>query len=403
MPAPSPIIIAGAGIGGLTAALAVARAGYRVMVLEQAERIEEIGAGIQMTPNATAVLTDLGQHDRLRPVSIAPDEICIRDARSGEALSHVPLGEHVARRYGAPYWIAHRHDLVSVLRDAAMANAAITVVNGWRLDNFSADAAGVTVRDAGGRTETGIALIGADGLWSAVRGVLGHAERPRFRHRLAWRALVPLDAVPPALRDRHIHLWLGPQAHLVHYPVKAGAFINIVAVTQSAHGESGWSRDGTTADLLAQFPARAWAASARDLLAAASDWQTTGWQTWALYDRPPQERWGSGAVTLLGDAVHPMVPFLAQGAGMAIEDAAVLGVCLQQNSDLPAALRRYENLRRARTGRVQNAAARNGTFYHVGGIPAAIRNTIMRLRGGDGMLAHYDWLYGWRCDGPASP
>lgn len=390
----------------MTAALAVAQAGHRVIVLEQTERIEEIGAGIQMTPNATAVLTDLGLHDKLRPISIAPDEICIRDARSGETLSRVPLGEHVAQRYGAPYWIAHRHDLVSVLREAARANAAINLVNGWRVDNFSVDTTGVMVRDAGGRTEAGAALIGADGLWSAVRGALGHAERPRFCHRLAWRALVPLDAAPPALRDRRIHLWLGPQAHLVHYPVKAGAFINIVAVTQSARGESGWSREGAAADLLAQFPARAWAASARDLLTAALNWQTSGWQTWALYDRPPQAHWGKGAVTLLGDAVHPMVPFLAQGAGMAIEDAAMLGACLQQNSqksDVSAALRRYESLRRARTARVQNAAARNGTFYHVGGIPAGIRNTIMRLRGGDGMLAHYDWLYGWRCGEAASP
>jgi salicylate hydroxylase len=390
MPASRSIIIAGAGIGGLTAALALARAGYRSVVLEQAPRLEETGAGIQLSPNATRVLIALGLGDRLRPRVIAPEAIRVIEGRSGRAIARIPLAGAEAR-YGAPYWVIHRADLQDVLATAVDESADIALHLGARVQDFALHAHGITVAAktlGGSRDEQGIALIGADGLWSSLRARLGDRETPRFAERTAWRAVVPAEGLTPDFRAPVTALWLGRDAHLVHYPVKAGKLVNIVAIITDTWAEAGWSAEGQRGDLLARFAA--FAPEARALLALPQRWQK-----WALFDRPVA-RAGDGPVTLLGDAAHPVLPFLAQGAALAIEDAAVLAHALQQApDDIARAFRRYEGLRRRRVSRAQREAQRNGQRYHLSGLRASVRNTALRAIGGERLLRRYDWLYDW--------
>jgi salicylate hydroxylase len=389
------VVVAGAGIGGLTAALALARQGFGVTLLEQAAQLEETGAGIQLSPNATRILLDLGLGERLRADAVAPDALRVRQARSGRTIATLPLGRF-EQRFGAPYWMIHRADLQAALVAAARSCPDITLLLGIRADDFAVHARGVTVQgrraDGTAFDQRGAALVAADGLWSTLRARLGQAAPPLFRRRAAWRASVPADAVPPQFRGPAIDLWLGASGHLVHYPVKGGRLINIVAIVADGWDRPGWSEPAARADILERFPARAWATPARDLLAAPERWLK-----WALFDRPPATWWGEGPVTLLGDAAHPMLPFLAQGAGMAIEDAAVLAQCLGRSPDDPAgALRAYEAARRPRTARVQRAARRTGGLYQLQPPASLVRDLGMRALGGDRLLARYDWLYDWK-------
>jgi salicylate hydroxylase len=389
-----PIAIAGAGIGGLSAALALAGRGFHVALFDKAARLEETGAGIQLSPNATRVLDGLGLREPLRASVVAPDGVVIKTAQNAE-LARLPLGPAAEARYGSPYWMIHRGDLQAALLGAALAHPGITLTLGAAVDGCAACANGVAVQVLRGeRLEElkAAALIGADGLWSRVRALVGEPNAARFARRTAWRALALADAVSPAFRAPAIHLWLGSGSHLVHYPVKAGAMINIVAIAADAQPSHGWSTAAAPEEVLERFPAEAWAAPARDLLALPERWLK-----WPLYDRSPRPHRGRGAVTLIGDAAHPMLPFLAQGAAMAIEDAAVLGASLAATpDDAPAALRRYEQARGARTARVQRAARRNDTVYHLPWPASAARDLAMGAMGNDRLLAHYDWIYGWK-------
>jgi salicylate hydroxylase len=385
------VIIAGAGIGGLTAALALARAGYRAVVLEQAERLEEAGAGIQLSPNATRVLTGLGLAERLRPHIVAPQAIRIVHGRSGRDIVRIPLGLHAEQRYGAPYWVIHRADLQAVLAITAAENLDITLRLGTRVEDLAIHRHGVTAeaRTAqGSRDEKGIALIGADGLWSTMRTRLGDRRPPRFAQRTAWRAVVPAAQLTPEFREPVTGLWLGRGAHLVHYPVKGGAMVNIVAIIRDGWRETGWSAPGKPSDLALHFTR--FAPAARALVA-----MPERWQKWALFDRAPARIRATGPVTLLGDAAHPMLPFLAQGGAMAIEDAAVLANCLERDEDTAAALRGYEQNRQRRVARAQREARRNSWRYHLGPLAFA-RNMVLRGMGGERLLRRYDWLYGWQ-------
>jgi salicylate hydroxylase len=396
------IIIAGAGIGGLTAALALAQRGFRIILVDQTARLEETGAGIQLSPNATRVLCDLGLEARLKTRAIAPEAVEVASG-AGARLARIPLGETVVKRHGAPYWAIHRGDLQTVLAEAAHGHPDITIKLGSRLEDFVLHPNGISVacrRGADAADERGIALVGADGLWSTLRPRLGHEQTPVFRERTAWRALIPAAEVEPDFRRNVVRLWLGPDAHLVHYPVKAGTLINVIAIVGDRWAEPGWSAAGEREDLLAGFPRERWAAAPRSLVE-----RPQHWLKWALYDLAPLKRLrgrhAAQPVTLLGDAAHPMLPFLAQGAAMAIEDAAVLAACLARaGDDLAAGMRRYEAARRSRTRKVQRAARRNGAVYHHAGAKAAMRNLYMRAVGGQGLLRRYDWLYGWR---PAPP
>jgi salicylate hydroxylase len=389
------IIVAGAGIGGLTAALALAEKGYRVVVCEQSNSLQEAGAGIQLSPNATRVLFALGLKERMAPNAVAPLAISIRSARSGREIGGVTLGPQIEFRYGTPYWAMHRADLQAALLAAALEHSDLVFKLGARLEDFVVHAHGATVelrRGVNAEQERGIALIGADGLWSRTRARLGDKQTPQFSGRSAFRALVPAASVSEQWRAPIVRLWLARDAHLVHYPVSGGSRINIVAIVADRHPEREWSAPGSREQLLRRFAGRAWARPARAILEAPD-----AWQKWSLFEMPPRPQWGQGAMTLLGDAAHPMLPFLAQGAAMAIEDAAMLAHCLSApDVAVEPALRRYEGVRRARTAEVQRAARQAGKIYHLGGPLAFLRNRSMQMMGREKLRERYDWLYDWR-------
>ena len=260
------------------------------------------------------------------------------------------------------------------------------------MEDFAVHQHGVTVqvRTAQGlRDEQGIALVGADGLWSTLRARLGDRRPARFAQRTAWRAIVPAERVSDELREPVTGLWLGRDAHLVHYPIMAGTMLNIVAIVRDGWQEAGWTAPGKSADLLPRF--KHFAPAARTLLALPDSWQK-----WALFDRAPHRVRGNGPVTLLGDAAHPMLPFLAQGGAMAIEDAAVLADCLRQDEDPARAFRSYEHARARRVARVQREARRNSWRYHLSGPLGFARDMFLRMMGGEKLLRGYDWLYDWK-------
>jgi len=393
------VIVAGAGIGGLSAALMLAQSGFRITLLEQASQLSEAGAGIQLSPNATRILIALGLGERLRAAVSVPEALAVKTA-SGSRLARARLGEEVERRYSAPYWSIHRADLQAALLEAVRANPDIVVRLGTRFEDFVEHANGLSVacrRSSATADEHGIALIGADGLWSGLRTRLGH-PKPEFRQRTAWRALIPADSVEEEFRAPDVQLWLGRSAHVVHYPIKNGQLINIVAIVNDSWAEPGWGADGQRDELLAHYSPWNWCEPVREFLAVPERWQK-----WALYDLPPLGTWGTGPVTLLGDAAHPMLPFLAQGAAMAIEDAAILADQMARLPDDPAsAMRRYERARRKRTARVQRAAASNGRVYHLTAGEAWARNLFLRIAGGKMLLRRYNWLYDWRAPPPRS-
>ena len=383
-------------MAGLTAALTLARAGMRVTVFEQAEKLEETGAGLQLSPNASRILIALGLRERLAADVVAPRAIRVMAGGSGREIVRIPLGDEVERRYGAPYWSIHRGDLQSALADAAQDELDVTLKFGVRIEDFAAHVKGVSVVGRrGGQVvdERGIALIGADGIWSNVATRLrGQSIMPTFRHRTAWRALIPAEAAPQEFRAPLVHLWLGQEAHLVHYPVKAGRLINIVGIIHDEWDETGWSAAGDRSEILRHFARWAWSEAVRAFVAIPERWLK-----WALYDRGAPFRGSKVPVTLIGDAAHPMLPFLAQGAGMAIEDAAVLADMLGKYLDDPSdALRAYEGARWHRTFRAQQFSRRQGRIYGLSGPEALIRNLAMRAMGGEKLRSRYDWLYSWR-------
>ena len=360
-------------------------------MLEQAAKLEETGAGLQLSPNATRVLIGLGLRERLEPVVMAPQAIRVMAGGSGRAILRIPLGAEAERRYGAPYWTLHRGDLQAALAGAALTAQDVVLKLGVRVEDFAAHVNGVSVqgRRAAGRGRARRALIGADGIWSGIGGHLGRERGPRFAHRTAWRALVPAESAAPEFREPLVHLWLGLDAHLVHYPVKGGRLINIVAVVHDEWNQTGWSAAGEAL--------RSCATSRVVLGSARADRAPDRWLKWALLRRKTPFLRGVGPVTLIGDAAHPMLPFLAQGAGMAIEDAAVLADMLGKYIDDPAdALRGYEGARWHRTRRAQQAARRQARIYGKTGPEALIRNLAMRMLGGERLRARQDWLYTWR-------
>ena len=391
------IVVAGAGIGGLTAALALAQAGFHVTVLERAGAIEEVGAGVQLAANATRCLQALGVYERVRAHAVLPTGFAVMDGRRGSILTSAPMGEAAEKRFGGPFLVIHRADLQAALAAAAREMPAIDIRLGRTVDGFSALSNGIAVQaerqdGAEGEESESIharALIGADGLRSAVRAVLHPGVRPSFRHRAAWRATIPGSALPSRLADAVTRLWLGPGAHLVSYPVKAGTAINLVAVTPDERQVHGWGLAAAPEELLAHYAG--WSADALTLLHAPDSWLR-----WALFDLDPLPAWGAGPVTLLGDAAHAMPPFLAQGAAQAIEDAVVLAGCVKGASDIPAALRQYEALRQPRTARVQTAARGMDRIYHLSGPARLARDLVMRARSGDAVLERYRWIYDWR-------
>jgi salicylate hydroxylase len=383
-------LIAGAGIGGLCAALCLARAGCEVRVFEQAGSLEKIGAGLQISPNASVVLRRLGVLERLRGAALAPRAIRVRRARDGEVLAVMPLGD-AERRWGAPYLLAHRADLQQALLAAVAEASGIVLHTGAAVTEYSAQRDVVTIALEDGGEARGDLLICADGVRSRLRDQLvGPGKKVHSPRGTAWRTLVPAASVAAEMLRAESSLWLGPGAHVVHYPLRGGTVVNLVAILDTGPKvplrEGAWSTPGDPAVIERRLAA--WAKPLRGLIMAAPDWRV-----WPLVERAPLARWAIGRVALLGDAAHPMLPFLAQGAAQAIEDAAALGQSLASVDGIEPGLLAYEAARRARAGRVQRESRTQATLYHLSGPAALARDLTMRAVGGRNLLARYDWLY----------
>jgi salicylate hydroxylase len=393
------IIVAGAGIGGLTAALSLAAKGFRVVILEKAERLEEAGAGLQLSPNASRILVDLGLRPRLAPRAVTPEAITIMSARASGEIARLPLGEAASLRAGAPYWVMHRADLQGALQAEVNDHPDIDLRLGCQFEDVTSHAKGLTVVQRRGNArqqELAVALVGADGIWSAVRNHLFPEVQPQFSGLIAWRGTLDATTLPREYTAPRVQLWMGPEAHLVAYPISAARQINVVAIVPGTWNRPGWSAPGDANELKSAFASQRWPATARMLLGAVD-----GWRRWALFTLPDLGEWTEGAIALLGDAAHAMLPFAAQGAGMAIEDAAVLAKCLSESpgdniAGIPATLKRYGRLRRGRVLRVQRAARQQGRIYHLTGPLALARDLAIKAMGPERMLARQDWIYDWR-------
>jgi salicylate hydroxylase len=393
------IFVAGAGIGGLTASLALARQGFRVVVLEKAERLEEAGAGLQLSPNASRVLVDLGLQPRLAARAVTPEAISIMSARSGGELARLPLGEAASSRAGAPYWVVHRADLQAALLAQVDDHPDIELRLGCQFEDAVPHAKGLTVVQRSRMTrqqDVALALVGADGIWSTVRHHLFPQVQPQFSGLIAWRGTLEATQLPREYTSRRVQLWMGPNAHLVAYPISGARQINVVAIVPGTWNRPGWSAPGQTSEIKNAFASSRWPGPARMMIGAVDDWRK-----WALFTVPDGGEWTDGAIALLGDAAHAMLPFAAQGAGMAIEDAAVLAKCLSEGAGenaagIPAVLKRYARLRRSRVARVQRAARQAGRIYHLTGPAAYARDLVIRAMGPKRMLARQDWIYDWR-------
>ena len=393
------IVVAGAGIGGLTAALALAAKGFRVVVLEKAERLEEAGAGLQLSPNASRILVELGLQPRLAARAVTPDAINIMSARDGGEIARLPLGEAATFRAGAPYWVVHRADLQAALQAHVNDNPDIELRLGCQFEDVTTHAKGLTVVQRSGnarRQDLAVALVGADGIWSSVRNHLFPDVQPQFSGLIAWRGTLDATSLPREYTAPRVQLWMGPNAHLVAYPISGARQINVVAIVPGTWNRPGWSAPGDVNEIKDAFASPRWPATARMLIGAVDEWRR-----WALFTVPDIGEWSEGAVALLGDAAHAMLPFAAQGAGMAIEDAAVLAKALSESAGenvagIPAALKRYARLRRARVLQVQGAARRQGRIYHLTGPLALARDLTIKAMGPKRMLARQDWIYDWR-------
>ena len=367
------ILVAGGGIGGVTTALCLARQGHEVSVFEQARAFEETGAGIQLSPNCTRVLHDLGLEQALRASAFLPLGTQFRHWRTGRIIAASTLGDKAVRRYGFPYYHIHRADLLRVLVEAAQALPNIRLHTGSAVRGFTQDDAGVSLSVAD-QVRTGQVLVGADGIHSVVRAGLWGDDKPRFTGNVAWRALVPSNRLPKGMIQPTATAWWGPGKHFVHYYVRRGELINCVCVVEKSGWEvESWTEPGDRNELKADFAG--WHDDIQRLIDSIDERSLF---KWALHDRAPMSRWGNGRVTLLGDACHPTLPFMAQGAAMAIEDAAVLAGCLAQDHDVPVVLARYEGLRRERATRVQNGSRRNARVFHLSGIKASLRDWAAR-------------------------
>jgi salicylate hydroxylase len=384
---PLPILIAGGGIGGLAAAYVLARDGHAVTVLEQSAAFGEIGAGIQLGPNLFKMFEYLGLTEAVKRVAFFPPGLGMNDVRTGEKVIRVPLGETALATYGYPYGVIYRADLHEVFHDACKGTANVTLRTASKVESFEQDAQGVRVRLSGGETLAGVALIGADGLWSRIREAIVGDGKPRVSGHIAYRAVLKREQVPAHLWSDDVLLWGGEKTHLVHYPLRRGELFNLVAVFHSDKYDEGWNTFGDTAELNERFALAV--PQVRELLG-----KIETWKMWELCDREPVKNWSVGRVTLLGDAAHPMLQYLAQGAGQAIEDAVVLGAALRATAGNPGlAFRKYEQVRYLRTGRVQLTARFYGDIYHASGVQRELRNQLFRSGQESAGFAGLKWMY----------
>ncbi len=384
----APVLIVGGGIGGLAAALALARRGYRSHVLEQASEFREIGAGIQLGPNVFKMFARLGLTEAVSRLAWFPDRLVMMDCVTAEEVTRITLGEDFRERFKYPYALIHRADLHGAILQACRDCGLAKLETSRKVVGIEEQGDGIVVTTEDGARVAGAALIGADGLWSTVRAQIVGDGAPRVSGHLAYRAVLPTEEVPERLRRGSMILWAGEKTHLVHYPLRSGEITNLVAVFHSNRYEQGWDSYGDPTELHERFAGTC--EEVRTMLGKIEEWRM-----WVLCDREPIKEWSRGPVTLLGDAAHPMLQYLAQGACMALEDAVCLADQLDEtDGDFAAAFRAYQQARYLRTGRVQIMARVYGEFYHAAGVARELRNLMLSARTQQQSLAAMEWLYG---------
>ena len=383
-----PFLIAGGGIGGLVAAHALAQKSFPVRVLEQSSEFREVGAGIQLGPNIFRALDKIGLKDAVLADAWQPSGQEMRCALSGELITALPFGEAYFTRFQQPYAVTHRADIHGVYLDACQSNNLITLETRRQVVDFEDHGGRVTAILKDGERVEGRALIGCDGLWSTIRAKILDDGAPRVSGHIAYRAVLNRADVPDDLWRPDIVLWAGPRTHFVHYPLRRGALYNLVAVFHSDRYIEGWNSEGDPALLHAHFKAQR-----PEVLRLLERIET--WRFWMLCDREPVKDWSKGRVTLLGDAAHPMLQYLAQGACMATEDAVWLAEKVAAEADdIAAAFRAYQQQRYLRTARVQIMARVYGEFYHARGPTAELRNNMLATRTPEEAYEGISWLYG---------
>jgi salicylate hydroxylase len=382
------VLICGGGIGGLAASIALARRNISSHVVERRASFSEEGAGIQIGPNGTRILRSLGVAEALRPHVGVPQWLVVHDAQAGGELGRMPMNVDMAARFGAPYWVAHREDLHAALLMQARAEPRIRLTLGADVAVAATadNAAGIALRD--GAVLTAPVVVGADGLRSRLRAETGHPGRLAWVGKSALRSVVPAGDTPAPLCDGNTHIWLSPDAHVVHYPVRGGAEMALVAIVRDTFSGEGWSHETELRPYLA--PLR-FCPRLRTLLEAPASWRK--WALVTMADPPPMAH---GRIALIGDAAHPVLPFLAQGGVLALEDAVALAAVLSSGErDAVEALREFARQREPRKSRVAAASLRNGRIYHLRGLPRQARNVAMRVLPTRRLMARYDWIYGW--------
>jgi len=385
-----PVIVAGGGIGGLAAALALVRQGYRVSVLEQAPEIGEIGAGIQLGPNAFSAFDALGVGDRARGRAVYTDCLVMHDAIDQTLVGRIETGAAFRQRFGNPYAVIHRADIHGALLEGAQDSGLVSFHTQTRVERIEQDAAAKTVTaiDHNGRRWSGQALIGADGGKSVLRQQYVN-DPPRVTGHVVYRAVVDRAEFPPDLQWNAASLWAGPKCHLVHYPLRGGEQYNIVVTFHSREQEQWGVTEGSKAEVESYF--QGICPKARQLIEL-----PRSWRRWATADREPIGNWVFGRATLLGDAAHPTTQYMAQGACMAMEDAVTLGEALRAtNRDWDAALQVYQNHRITRTARIVLSGREMGRIYHAAGVERLVRNSLWRGRSQERFYDALEWLYGW--------
>ena len=386
-----PVVVAGGGIGGLAAALALTRQGFAVKVLEQSPKLGEIGAGIQLGPNAFAAFDALGVGPNARARAVYTDDMVMHDALDESLVARVPVGEPFRRRFGNPYAVIHRADVHTSLLEGAQASGTIDVLTSTTVQRVEQNGDSVSVFDSGGGEHRGIALIGADGVKSAVRGQYV-GDEARVSGHVVYRAVVDRNDFPADLQWNAASIWVGPNCHLVHYPLRGGEQYNVVVTFHSRQQEQWSVREGSREEVQTYFEGIS--PRPRQLIDL-----PRSWKRWATADREPIAQWTFGRATLLGDAAHPMLQYLAQGACMALEDAVTLGEALRANgNDIARAFDLYQRSRVTRTARVVLMAREMGRIYHAQGVERLVRNDLWKGRTPERFYDAIEWLYGWKVE-----